>query len=228
MSGHEDPHYCPQCHGQEHHHHSSHPSGPCWHGCGCEVHHRRDDCCCHSDCRDSDDGHGGHGDGPGRGRHGGGGPGGHGRNPNRPTRVTGTSRGRLPSDAGLTPDDIRGTHPADSWAGQRQDLFLPYLFHRANAGDTGARPVIGPFWESPDIHIAPGIAPADAPPVPPELGSVAVAGRTQHRLCPRLELRAVRGTANGRRVLLVRPGVRNRAAKREPHRPEGGVVGRAG
>jgi hypothetical protein len=177
MSCHEDPHDCLRCHGQEHHHqHPSHPSGPGWQGCGCEAHHRRDDCCCHSHGRDSDDGHGGHGDGPGRGRHGGGGPGGRGRNPNRPTRVTGTSRGRLPSDAGLTPGDIRDPHPADSWAGQRQDLFLPYLFHRAHAGDTGARPVIGPFWESPDIHVAPGIAPADAPPVPPELGSVAVAG----------------------------------------------------
>ncbi len=34
----------------------------------------------------------------------------------------------------------------------------------------------GPFWESPDIHIAAGVAPADAPPSPPELGSIAVAG----------------------------------------------------
>ena len=82
----------------------------------------------------------------------------------------------MPSEQGLTHGDIYGTHPVGSWAGQRRDLFLPLLVLRANAGDLGARPAIGPFWESPDIHIAAGVAPVDAPPVPPELGSFAVAG----------------------------------------------------
>ncbi len=73
-------------------------------------------------------------------------------------------------------DDINGHHPTNSWAGQRKDLYLPYLFMRANAGDTGTRPVVGPFWESPDVLIMAGVAPADAPPVPPALGQTALAG----------------------------------------------------
>lgn len=89
----------------------------------------------------------------------------------------GSSRGRLPSDVGLTTGDLNDRQPGDSWAGQRAALFLPFLFLRTHAGDTGARPVIGPFWESPDIHIAPGVSPASAPSVPPELGAVALAGR---------------------------------------------------
>jgi len=46
---------------------------------------------------------------------------------------------------------------------------------RANAGDTGTRPVVGPFWESPDIFIMPGVAPNAAPDVPAVLGGVAQA-----------------------------------------------------
>ncbi|MDQ1541151.1 MAG: hypothetical protein QOH29_1877 [Actinomycetota bacterium] len=76
----------------------------------------------------------------------------------------------------MNDDDINGHHPTGSWAGQRQDLYLPYLFMRANAGDTGARPVVGAFWESPDVLIMAGVAPADAPPVPPDLGQTALAG----------------------------------------------------
>jgi hypothetical protein len=48
---------------------------------------------------------------------------------------------------------------------------------RANAGDLGARPVVGPFWESPDILLLAGVDPAAAPRVPPELGQTALAGR---------------------------------------------------
>lgn len=88
----------------------------------------------------------------------------------------GTSRGRLPSGTGLTSGDLNSNHPPDSWAGQRKDLYLPYLFIRANAGDNGTRPVAGPFWESPDILIMAGVGPSSAPPVPPSLGQVALAG----------------------------------------------------
>jgi hypothetical protein len=56
-------------------------------------------------------------------------------------------------------------------------MDLPYLFMRANPGDLGARPVPAgvPFWESPDIFILAGVTPTLAPPVPAELGQVALA-----------------------------------------------------
>ena len=56
-------------------------------------------------------------------------------------------------------------------------MFLPFLFMRANQGDLGARPVVGPFWESPDILLLAGVDPAIAPPRPPELGQTALAGK---------------------------------------------------
>jgi hypothetical protein len=56
-------------------------------------------------------------------------------------------------------------------------MWLPFLFMRAHPGDTGTRPVPGPFWESPDVYIFPGVGPALAPPVPPQLGQVALAGQ---------------------------------------------------
>jgi hypothetical protein len=98
-------------------------------------------------------------------------------NPKRPGKTVGTSRGRLPSGVGLTSGDLNDHHPSDSWAGQRKDLYLPYLFIRANAGDDGTRPVDGPFWESPDVLIMAGVKPSSAPPVPPSLGQVALAGQ---------------------------------------------------
>jgi hypothetical protein len=52
---------------------------------------------------------------------------------------------------------------------------LPFLFIRATVGDTAARPVVGTFWESPDILILPGVVPSAAPPLPPDLGGVAQA-----------------------------------------------------
>jgi hypothetical protein len=69
------------------------------------------------------------------------------------------------------------TPPWNQWPGDRADLYLPFLFLRANAGDLGARPVAGPFWESPDILLLAGADPAAAPPVPPELGQTALAGK---------------------------------------------------
>jgi hypothetical protein len=48
---------------------------------------------------------------------------------------------------------------------------------RANAGDLGARPVQGPFWESPDIFILAGVTPSAAPPIPPQLGQVGLANQ---------------------------------------------------
>ena len=76
----------------------------------------------------------------------------------------------------LDPCDF-STPPWNSWPGTRGDLFLPYLFLRANAGDLGARPVVGPFWESPDILLLADTDPAVAPPIPPELGQTAHAGK---------------------------------------------------
>lgn len=97
------------------------------------------------------------------------------KNPNRPARHYGTSTGVIPNGQ-LDPCDF-STPPWNTWPGSRGDLFLPYLFLRANAGDLGARPVAGPFWESPDILLLSGVDPAVAPPVPPDLGQTAKAGQ---------------------------------------------------
>jgi hypothetical protein len=97
------------------------------------------------------------------------------KNPRRPGRVAGTSAGRVPGGL-LDPCDF-GTPPWNQWPGDRSNLFLPYLFMRANAGDLGARPVVGPFWESPDVLLLAGAEPAVAPPVPPQLGDTALAGQ---------------------------------------------------
>jgi hypothetical protein len=97
------------------------------------------------------------------------------KNPNRPGRHVGTSTGQVPGGR-LGPCDF-STPPWDQWPGQRGDLYLPFLFMRANAGDLGARPVVGAFWESPDILLLADVEPAVAPPVPPELGQTALAGR---------------------------------------------------
>jgi hypothetical protein len=56
-------------------------------------------------------------------------------------------------------------------------MYLPFLFMRANPGDFGTRPVVGPFWESPDILLLAGVAPAQAPPIPPQLGQIALANK---------------------------------------------------
>lgn len=94
----------------------------------------------------------------------------------RPPHVTGTSDGTIPGGV-VGPGTIVGTvtRPPNVWPGPRDKLFLPFLFMRANAGDLGARPVVGPFWESPDILIEPGVDPAHAPAVPTTLGAIAKA-----------------------------------------------------
>jgi hypothetical protein len=48
---------------------------------------------------------------------------------------------------------------------------------RTTAGDTGTRPAVGPFWESPDILLLAGVDPGAAPAVPPELGQSALANK---------------------------------------------------
>lgn len=94
--------------------------------------------------------------------------------PGRPTRTPGTDTGTADGHP-LTPGDLTPLPPR-VWPGPRKNLYLPYLFLRANPGDTGTRPVAGPFWESPDVYILPGVAPDAAPPVPPALGQTAQAG----------------------------------------------------
>jgi hypothetical protein len=95
----------------------------------------------------------------------------------RPPHVTGTSDGTVPGGI-VDPGGIIDTvaRPPDVWPGPRDKLYLPFLFMRANAGDLGARPVVGPFWESPDILIEPGVDPAHAPAIPTSLGAIAEAG----------------------------------------------------
>ena len=97
------------------------------------------------------------------------------KNPNRPGRHCGTSTGQVPGGQ-LDPCDF-STPPWNQWPGQRGDLYLPFLFMRANAGDLGARPVVGAFWESPDILLLAGVEAAVAPAVPPDLGQTALAGQ---------------------------------------------------
>lgn len=96
--------------------------------------------------------------------------------PARPTRHTGDSAGTL-DDSPITRGDLTSRPPATSWPGERKDSQLPFLFLRANAGDTGSRPAAGAFWESPDVLLLAGVAPSAAPPVPPALGQVALAGK---------------------------------------------------
>ena len=151
-------------------------------GCQCECH-RHGGCQCdrgrqcgcgwrEHDCR------------PGEGGGAGGGAGGQGGeggttvgwlNPNRPGHHCGTSTGEVPGGQ-LTPGNF-GTKPPNQWPGQRGDLYLPFLFMRANPGDLGARPVVGPFWESPDVLLLAGVEPAVAPRVPPQLGQTALGGK---------------------------------------------------
>jgi hypothetical protein len=88
----------------------------------------------------------------------------------------GTDTGRLADPTPRTRDDLNRPHPTGTWVGPRKNLYLPYLFMRANPGDVGTRPVVGPFWESPDVLILAGVDPSTAPPVPPQLGQTALAG----------------------------------------------------
>jgi hypothetical protein len=98
-------------------------------------------------------------------------------NPNRPGRPAGKDTGRLDNGTPLTKGDLESPNPPGVWAGPRKDMYLPYLFMRANPGDLGARRVVGPFWESPDILVLAGVDPAHAPAIPPKLGETALANR---------------------------------------------------
>lgn len=91
-------------------------------------------------------------------------------------RQPGTSTGQL-NGGPITPGQITGTEPPTVWPGPRQQMWLPYILIRAYPGDTGARPTQGVFWESPDVYIEPGVAPAAAPDVPAQLGQVALANQ---------------------------------------------------
>jgi hypothetical protein len=97
--------------------------------------------------------------------------------PQRPGRSPGIETGRLRDPTPLTKGDLEKPLPPGVWVGPRKDMFLPYLFMRANPEDLGARPVVGPFWESPDIFILAGISPGHAPPLPPSLGQIAIANQ---------------------------------------------------
>jgi hypothetical protein len=132
------------------------------HDCHCRCHdcHDRD---CRCPCHRHRHYHECHGDYGGTGR---------------PTRPPGISTGRLGQGGVLTTGDINAPNIPGVWFGPRKDMDLPYLFLRANPADLGARPVVGaPFWESPDIFILAGVTPALAPPLPPALGQVALAGQ---------------------------------------------------
>jgi hypothetical protein len=68
-----------------------------------------------------------------------------------------------------------GGGPMGPKFGARKDEYLPYLVVRANAGDRGARPLSVPFWESPDIFIAPDIDAHSAPDSPTTYAGLAKA-----------------------------------------------------
>ncbi|KAL5319145.1 hypothetical protein ACEPPN_012194 [Leptodophora sp. 'Broadleaf-Isolate-01'] len=96
----------------------------------------------------------------------------------RPTQTTGTTDGSIKDGIGSV-STITGipSRPPNVWPGTRTQLYLPYLFIRHIAKDTGARPITGVFWESPDIIILPGVHPSVAPSTPPEkLGGYAKSG----------------------------------------------------
>jgi hypothetical protein len=101
----------------------------------------------------------------------------HDHDPGRPTHHAGSSDGSLSAGVGSVSAIVgAAARPRDVWPSTRTQLFTPFLFIRANAGDTAARPLNGVFWESPDIFVLPGIAPDNAPPVPAKLGGVAESG----------------------------------------------------
>lgn len=92
-----------------------------------------------------------------------------GQDPQRPPRNT-------PADQRWFQDQVRGTLTDGPRFGPRKDEYLPFLVVRSAAGDAGARPFAGVFWESPDIFVLPGVDASAAPLVPPTFGGIAKAG----------------------------------------------------
>lgn len=92
-----------------------------------------------------------------------------GRDPKRPPRNT-------PAEQTWFRDQVRGTLRNGPRFGPRKDEYLPFLLVRSAAGDAGARPFNGVFWESPDIFVLPGVEASAAPLLPPTFGGVAKAG----------------------------------------------------
>jgi hypothetical protein len=68
-----------------------------------------------------------------------------------------------------------GSTGRDPQFGPRKDEYLPYLVVRAFGGDRGARTISVPFWESPDIFVAPNLSAEVAPPAPTTRGGLAQA-----------------------------------------------------
>ncbi len=95
----------------------------------------------------------------------------------RTNHQTGTSDGSIDGGIGAPGSVIKiPQRPFSVWPGPRKGLSAcAFLFIRATTGDTGTRPVVGNFWESPDIFISPGVHPDVAPPLPANLGGVAQA-----------------------------------------------------
>ncbi len=160
--------------------------------CACPCHARHDHGHCRCPCH--------HPPAPGTG------------NPNRPTRHPGTSTGPL-TGAPLTPGQVTNPLPPRTWPGTRPQLWLPYLFLRANPGDTGTRPVVGPFWESPDIYILAGVPPGTAPDVPSSARPGGAGRSGQHGVRARVESRPCRSPQRLRGVRLVQPGSRRRCRR---------------
>ena len=69
-----------------------------------------------------------------------------------------------------------GGSPKGPRFGPRKDEYLPYLLIRADAGDRGKRALTIPFWESPDVFVAPDLDASAAPDTPTTLGGIAKAG----------------------------------------------------
>lgn len=69
-----------------------------------------------------------------------------------------------------------GGSPRGPKFGPRKNEYLPFLLIRADAGDRGGRAFNRPFWESPDIFVAPDLDAATAPATPTTLGGIAKAG----------------------------------------------------
>ena len=71
---------------------------------------------------------------------------------------------------------LQGGSPKGPRLGPRKNEYLPFLLIRADAGDRGRRALTIPFWESPDVFVAPNLDATIAPATPTTRGDVAQAG----------------------------------------------------